>query len=439
MELPGSPGGGNFLEQLLGDLLQLMGGGLSGGGRRELARTLAQGVASGGQAEPNVDPVERIRYGELARVAELHVQELTGMSVTPSGAPLEVLAVEAGAWAGRTVDDWRFLLDAMSEVGDGTDSPHDPAGPAPEVSSPPARPFGFSPPSNSPLGGLGSPGLGDGDEEDTAGNALFARWMATMGPMMAAMQLGSAVGHLARTTLGQYELPVPRSAGRLLIVPRNIDAFAADWSVPLDEVRMWVSLREATTHAVLSRPHVDEAMRSRLSEVVRGMSEEASNMADRLQGLDPTDIGALQNLLGDPETLFGSESSPERRAASERLMAVTAALLGYVEHVLDVAGSRLLVSRAALAEAWRRRQVEREPGERAAEVLLGLDLGPAQVERGSAFVQGVLERAGEEGLARLWSAPHTLPTPAEVDAPGLWLARIDIPPDPGGPGGSATH
>ena len=42
---------------------------------------------------------------------------------------------------------------------------------------------------------------------------------------------------------------------------------------------------------------------------------------------------------------------------------------------------------------------------------------------------GVVERAGEDGLARLWEAERTLPTPAEIDAPGLWLARIELPED----------
>ncbi len=46
---------------------------------------------------------------------------------------------------------------------------------------------------------------------------------------------------------------------------------------------------------------------------------------------------------------------------------------------------------------------------------------------GAAFVDGVVERAGAEGLARLWASADNLPTPAEVDAPGLWLARIDLP------------
>jgi uncharacterized protein (DUF2342 family) len=70
--------------------------------------------------------------------------------------------------------------------------------------------------------------------------------------------------------------------------------------------------------------------------------------------------------------------------------------------------------------------VDRENADRSAELLVGLDLGPTEVDRGTQFVRGVLERAGEEGLARLWSAPHTLPTPAEVDAPGLWLERITL-------------
>ena len=103
------------------------------------------------------------------------------------------------------------------------------------------------------------------------------------------------------------------------------------------------------------------------------------------------------------------------------------ALLGYVEHILDLAATRLLGGRGAIAEAWRRRQVDRESADRAAELLLGLDLGPAQIDRGHAFVRGVFERAGDAGLARLWSSRHTLPTPAEIDAPGLWLERIDLP------------
>jgi putative hydrolase len=256
---------------------------------------------------------------------------------------------------------------------------------------------------------------------------LVSRWMATMGPILTGLQLGSAIGHLARTTLGQYELPIPRpSSTSLLVVPATVDAFARDWSLPGDEVRLWVCLRDMTINAVLSRPHVAERIRGLLTDVVRGMAGDTDGLADRLQGLDPSDPDSLQRLFGDPESFLAAESDPERQRVSAELTAVTTALLGYVEHVVDLAGARLLGGRTALAEAWRRRQVDRETADRTAELLLGLDLGPAQVERGNEFVRGVLERAGEEGLAKLWSEPRTLPTPAEVDAPGLWLERISL-------------
>ncbi|HYD10108.1 MAG TPA: zinc-dependent metalloprotease, partial [Acidimicrobiales bacterium] len=78
-------------------------------------------------------------------------------------------------------------------------------------------------------------------------------------------------------------------------------------------------------------------------------------------------------------------------------------------------------------EALHRRRVETGQGERFVELLLGFELGREQFDRGETFVKGVVERGGEAALARLWTSARELPTPNEVDAPGLWLARIDLP------------
>jgi uncharacterized protein (DUF2342 family) len=69
--------------------------------------------------------------------------------------------------------------------------------------------------------------------------------------------------------------------------------------------------------------------------------------------------------------------------------------------------------------------VDATPADRLVEQLLGLELGAATFERGEAFVQGVVERGGPAALAPLWRDERCLPTPAEVDAPGLWLARLE--------------
>jgi hypothetical protein len=41
-------------------------------------------------------------------------------------------------------------------------------------------------------------------------------------------------------------------------------------------------------------------------------------------------------------------------------------------------------------------------------------------------MDGVVQRAGADAAHRLWTDEDHLPTPAELDAPGLWLARVGI-------------
>ncbi len=420
--------------------------GTGSGQRLEMARMFAHNVAAGG-SEANVEPTERIRLEELARVAELHVSEVSGLSITPGGSAIEILAVGPGSWAWHTVEDWQFLLSAMTA---GVSAGTEPGGevrpgapgrqPGGEITDRFGRPErGLGPP-DEPGGGRGSGDFGSDldsggsgsdldsgdlgpDEED-----LLNKVMATMGPMLSAMQLGSAVGHLARTTMGSYELPIPRTdASRLLLVPANIDRFAGDWGLALDEVRLWVCLRELTMHAVVTRPYVADRMRGLLEEFMSGAARDAGGLAGLLGGIDPSDPESIQRLLmDDPEALLGVDLSPERARTARELAALTAAMAGYVEYVLEKTGSRLLGDRTVLAEAWRRNQVEGRASMSSTEAFLGLDVGSAQVDRGSAFVNGVVERSGAEGLARLWESAATLPTPPEVDAPGLWLERLKL-------------
>ena len=94
--------------------------------------------------------------------------------------------------------------------------------------------------------------------------------------------------------------------------------------------------------------------------------------------------------------------SPGQQETLVRIETLTAVIAGYVDHVLDTTGRGLIGSYGKLTEALRRRRVEATEGERFAARLLGLELGRGQYERGAAFVRGVVERAGDEGLPRLW-------------------------------------
>lgn len=394
------PSGGSPFERLLKDMLRLLQTG--GPVQWDLARQWAHAVATDGQPESNVEPLERIRLEELARVAELQVNQATDLEL--STGLVQVRSVTRADWAARTLAGWQPLLESLASAlsrSTSADAGQDQAAVDPEE-----------------LSGAGMAGMA----------GLLGSLGDVMGPVLLGLQFGSSIGHLARRALGQYALPIPREpSNEVLVVPANINAFATDWSLPADEVGLYVCLDQLAHHAVVTQPHVRARLEELLRTYVGGFQPDPAWLEQRLADVDPTDPDSFQMALGDPTALLGELQTARQTEVMAQLEAVVAAVEGYVDHVVDVVGHQLIASYGALAEALRRRRVEREEGERFVERLFGMELGQRQYERADAFVKGVLDREGESGLAQLWRSPRHLPTPAEIAAPGLWLERIKLP------------
>lgn len=360
----------------------------------DAARQLALSIATAGDPEPNVDPVQRIRIEELARVAELKVADATGLDPAPAGRGLTVLPVNRATWTQRTLDAYRPLFEVLAS----SLAARPPAEAAPDLADP---------------------------------MAFMAPLMKMIGPMMLGLTAGSMVGHLAQRSFGQYDLPIPRPGGdELLLATGNLDEFGRSWSLPLDDLHLWICLQEATYHAVLGLPHVRERLDGLLRRYLTGFEPDPGRLESELGSLEAVDLSApeaFQQLLGNPEVVLGAIQSPDQRALLPQLEALVAVIVGYVDHVMDRVGEGLLTGYGMIAEAARRRRVESAASDRFVERLFGLELTQAAYDRGATFVGGVHERAGIAGVARLWRSARELPTPAEVDAPGLWLARIDLP------------
>ena len=375
----------------------------------EIARQMAQWAASGGQAESNPDPVSRVRLEELIRVAEMHVSEATGLSVSTGAVPT-VAAVTPGQWALRTLEHWKPLLEKLA-------ARMTPPSPAPGEQS--ANPL------SELFGGAGG-AAGEAAGEDPMAR-LFANLPQVLGPFLFGLQAGSMVGQLASRAMGQYDLPMPRPASReLMLVPTTIDTFASDWSLTPDDMRMWICLRETTNHAVLGRPHVRARLEELIGAYVEAFSPTSQALEERLAGLDLSDMAGLQAAFGDPANLVEEMQNDAQRRIQAPLQALLSAVVGYVDYIMDSVGRRLIASYGPITEALRRRRLEETPGSKILGQLFGVGLSADDYERGQAFVHGVLERAGSEGLARLWRSERELPTPPELAAPGLWLARLDI-------------
>jgi putative hydrolase len=357
----------------------------------DVARQTASWLANEGQPEPNVDPLERIRLEELVRVADLHVSAATGLSTSIAGGVLSILPVSRGDWALHSLEAYRPFLERLATA-------------------------------------LSTAGEDDDDDPADVTAKLMGDLGKMLGPVLLGMQSGFMLGHLSRRALGQYDLPLPRRpADQLLVVPANLDAFAEEWSLNGDDLRLWVCLQEVTLHAVLGRPHVRTRLADLINEYVSRFEVDPEALEISLGNIDPTDPAGLQKVLGNPETLLGAMRSPGQQETLTRIETLTAVISGYVDHIMDTTGRGLIGSYGQITEALRRRRVEASDGDRFAARLLGLELGRGQYERGANFIRGVVERAGDDGLVRLWVTERELPTNAEVDAPGLWLARIDLP------------
>ena len=374
----------------LGDLAKMLSS--QGAGGWEGARQFAVQVATGGQPENNPDPIDRIALQELGRVAELHVGDATGLSTTQTGRPLTIVPVTRGEWARRTIDAWRPLLEKLSAS-------------------------------------LSAPAMQQGldlDEDDPQA-AMLGPLLAALGPMMLGLQAGSMIGHLASRSLGQYDLPIPRPPGDELVhIDRNVRDFGEEWSLPHEDLRLWICLSDVATHAVIGVPHVRERLWSLLDRHVSSFAIDTSSIEQAFESIDPMDPSALQEALGDPSALLGAIQSETKNALLPELSALVAVIVGYVDHVMDTVGASLIGSYSMITEALHRRRVEAAAADTFVDNLLGIAVGREQYERGEEFVRGVLERGGD--INRLFMSAVDLPTPNEVDAPGLWLARIDLPP-----------
>jgi putative hydrolase len=362
----------------------------------DAARQFALLSATGGSAfeggapaaiGANIDPSVRIKYGELADIARPHVADVMQLEVPER----EVSVATPEAWAQQTLEAYRPLFNDMAtSLGQSDDLPDDVA----------------ADPMAQMMAGLGK----------------------MMAPAMLGMAVGSMVGNLARGAFGVYDLPIPRATPALVLVPPNIDRFAESWSIDLDELRLWVLAHELAGLTVLSLPHIADHLRSLVQRHVGAFRPDASAMTDKLTGLDleqSDPMAAMQQAFGDPELLLGAVRSEEQLALEPQLDAAVAVTIGVIDWTVDAVAVRLIGGSALqIAEAARRRRAETSPDDIFVERLLGIRLGAEQTARGKAFVQGVVDRAGEGALAPLFSEADAVPTPSEIEAPGLWIARV---------------
>ena len=370
----------------------------------DVARQTALMAATEGVTEHNVDPQRRIAVESLANVARMHVAEITGLA-TPASVPLDV--VGRATWANLTLQAWKPYFDALAQAIGGT---------ATSTAS----------------------GTADNTTENTTASeadesdpmlAMLANVSKLLAPSMLGMSVGTLVGRLATNTFGQFDLPLPRDPhDRVVIVIGNVDNFADEWSIPRDDMTMWALTHELISHGVFGVAHVRQTVQQLVSQFAGGFRPNPGALSESISSLDISSgdpMKLLNSLLSDPTVLLGAQRSAAQERVAPILDAAIAGVVGYIDHYVDRVTARILGQASPIGEAVRRRRVAQSGDRVFVERLLGVDLTSEQVERAQQFIAGVLERAGDDGVALLLARHGNLPTPSEIVAPGLWLARLE--------------
>jgi coenzyme F420 biosynthesis associated uncharacterized protein len=241
-------------------------------------------------------------------------------------------------------------------------------------------------------------------------------------------QVGGLTGFLAQRVLGQYDMPLLDSTGapRLLLVGPNLGAAAERLDADGEQLLHWVTLHELT-HAVQfgSVPW----LRLHLASLVREVVDTLEVRIDTSKGLRLPSTDDLRSLIeslrkGELVTLVIGR---ERRILVDRIQATMAVIEGHAEHVMDAIGAEVIPSQAELRAGLERRRQSRSGPMRLLERVLGFELKLRQYRDGKHFCDTVVERVGIEGLNRVWSAPHALPSLAELVDPDAWIARTAVP------------
>jgi uncharacterized protein (DUF2342 family) len=274
-------------------------------------------------------------------------------------------------------------------------------------------------------------------------------------------QIGALTGMLSQRVLGQYDLALldERVPPRLLLLAPNLALTARNLGVDRDELVLWVTIHEIT-HAVQfsGAPWLRDYLGGLLRELIDGLqvtitgrgSEEhpddtaagngAAKAGNGAHGRhDDAEAGGRWPKLPDPAELreFVERArrgellrltlGEDRWQLVEQIQAVMSLIEGHAEHTMDAIGAEVLPSLPRLRAALNHRREVRSLPWRVLERFLGLELKLRQYAVGRRFCDAVVDDGGPEALARVWTGPEALPSPAELQAPEQWLARTRLP------------
>lgn len=245
----------------------------------------------------------------------------------------------------------------------------------------------------------------------------MAPMMSQLGGMMFGAQLGQGLAALAEEVVSSSEIGLPLGpAGTAGLVVDNLTKLAAEVDRPVDEVRLFESLREAAHQRLFAHvPWLRQQVIDAVDAYGRGINIDPQAISSMMSEIDPQNPESLQQALSGG--MFEPETTEAQKSALRRLETLLALIEGWVDAVVLAASSDRMQGAQALTEAMRRRRAAGGPAEQTFATLVGLELRPRRLRDAAALWGAMGQLHGASTRDGLWNHPDLLPSSDDLDDP----------------------
>lgn len=273
-------------------------------------------------------------------------------------------------------------------------------------------------------------------QQQEAMKAMLARLLRGFMGTLIATQLGQGIGLLANSITGANDVAIPllKADSGSHLIPQNINEWADGLGIDLEQVTIYLSLREAAAARLFANTTwLNSYLKDAIISYGKGISidvDSITRQAEEAMSSGEIDINNPQSLnLALNAGLFTPQQTPVQELALTKLEMALALIEGWIDHVIsEVAGNRIPAFNA-LIENSRRRRATNSPMQQLFANLLGVEVSPRKMREASAFWSEVKKIKGSDGRDKCWDDAAFLPMPDDLSDVQAFLNSVTVPND----------
>ena len=273
-------------------------------------------------------------------------------------------------------------------------------------------------------------------EQQDAMKAMLARLLRGFMGTLIATQLGQGIGLLANSITGANDVAVPllKADSGSHLIPQNVNEWADGLGIDLEQVTIYLSLREAAAARLFANTTwLSSYLQNLIISYGKGITidvDSITRQAEQAMSSGEIDINNPESInLALNAGLFTPQQTPAQELALTKLEMALALIEGWIDHVIsEVAGDRIPAFNA-LIENSRRRRATNSPMQQLFANLLGVEVSPRKMREASAFWSEVKIIKGSDGRDKCWDDPAFLPMPDDLSDVKAFLNSVTVPDD----------